>query len=63
MRLTITYSKIKIGNLMLINNVTQQRELLSERPIRLPLTSSDDIKIWLVEKDYADTMYIFDYLD
>ena len=38
MRLTIAYSKIKKRNLVLINNVTHQRETLSERPIRQPLT-------------------------
>ena len=37
MRLTIAYSKFKKRNLVLINNVTHQRETLSERPIRLPL--------------------------
>ena len=37
MRLTIAYSKIKKGNLVLINNDTYQRETLSERPIRQPL--------------------------
>ena len=39
MCLTIAYSKIKKRNLVLINNVTHQRETLSERPIRLPLTA------------------------
>ena len=38
MRLTIAYSKIKKPNLELINNDTYQRETLSERPIRQPLT-------------------------
>ena len=38
MRLTIAYSKIKKRNLVLINNDTYQRETLSERPIRQPLT-------------------------
>ena len=38
MRLTIAYSEIKKRNLMLINNATYQRETLSERPIRQPLT-------------------------
>ena len=39
MRLTIAYSKIKKKrNLVLINNDTYQRETLSERPIRQPLT-------------------------
>ena len=33
----IVYSKIKKRNLMLSNNVTYQRETLSERPIRQPL--------------------------
>ena len=37
MRLTITYSKTKKRNLVLINNDTYQRETLSERPIRQPL--------------------------
>ena len=42
MRLTIAYSKIKFKkkrNLVLINNATQQRETLSERPVRQPLNS------------------------
>ena len=38
MPLTIVYSKIKKRNLVLINNATYQRETLSERPIRQPLT-------------------------
>ena len=38
MRLTIAYSKIKKRNLVLINNDTHQRETLSERPIRPPLS-------------------------
>ena len=37
MRLTIAYSKIKKRNLVLINNGTNQRETLSELPIRPPL--------------------------
>ena len=37
MCLTIAYSKIKKRNLVLISNVTHQRETLSERPIRLPI--------------------------
>ena len=41
MRLTIAYSKIKKQNLVLINYDTYQRETLSERPIRLPLTSNN----------------------
>ena len=40
MRLTIAHSKIKKRNLVLINNATYQRETLSERPIRQPLTES-----------------------
>ena len=43
MRLTIAYSKIKKRNLVLINNDTHQRETVSERPIRPPLTSSTSI--------------------
>ena len=39
MRLTIAYSKIKKRNLVLINNATYQRETLSERPIRQPLST------------------------
>ena len=39
MRLTIAYSKINKRNLVLINNDTYQRETLSERPIRQPLTT------------------------
>ena len=38
MRLTIAYSKINKRNLVLINNDTHQRETLSERPIRPPLS-------------------------
>ena len=38
MRLTIAYCKMKKRNLVLINNDTHQRETLSERPIRPPLT-------------------------
>ena len=38
MHLTIAYFKIKKRNLVLINNDIQ-RETLSERPIRQPLTS------------------------
>ena len=34
----IAYFKIKKRNLVLINNDTYQRETLSERPIRQPLT-------------------------
>ena len=40
MRLTIAYSKIKRQKLVLINNDTYQRETLSERPIRQPLSIS-----------------------
>ena len=39
MRLTIAYSKIKKRNLVLINNDTHQRETVSERPVRPPLSS------------------------
>ena len=39
MRLTIAYSKIKKRNLVLINNDTYQRETVSKRPIRQPLSS------------------------
>ena len=42
MRLTIVYSKVKKQNLALINNDTHQRETLSERPIRLPLSGAYD---------------------
>ena len=45
MRLTIAYSKIKKRNLVLINNDTHQRETVSERPIRPPLSYS-----WLAIK-------------
>ena len=38
MHFTIAFSKIKKRNLVLINNATYQRETLSERPIRQPLT-------------------------
>ena len=40
MRLTIAYFEIKKRNLVLINKVTYQRETLSERPIRQPLSTS-----------------------
>ena len=40
MHLTIAYSKIKKRNLVLINNDIYQRETVSERPIRQPLTPS-----------------------
>ena len=40
MHLTIAYSKIKKRNLVLINNVTHQRETISEWPIRQPLICS-----------------------
>ena len=39
MRLTIAYSQIKKRNLVLINNATYQRETLSERSIRQPLST------------------------
>ena len=39
MRLTIPYSKIKKQNLVFIDNATYQRETLSERPIRQPLST------------------------
>ena len=38
MRLLIAYSKMKKRNLVLTNNATYQRETLSERPIRQPLS-------------------------
>ena len=48
MRLTIAYSKMKKLNLVLINNVTHQREALPVWPIRLPLNASKfDYKIEL----------------
>ena len=37
MHLTIAYSKIKKRNLVLITNVTHQRETLSEQPIQQSL--------------------------
>ena len=40
MRLTIAYYKTTKRNLVLINNATYQRETLSERPIRQPLSVS-----------------------
>ena len=43
MRSTIAYSKIKKRNLVLINNDTHQRETLSERPIRQPLTTKKHV--------------------
>ena len=39
MRLQLLILKYKKWNLVLINNVTHQRETLSERPIRLPLNT------------------------
>ena len=44
MCLTIAYSKIKKRNFVLINNATQQRETLSERPIRQPLNVERDVR-------------------
>ena len=41
MGLKIAYSKIKKRNLVLIYNDTHQRETLSERPIRPPLSASE----------------------
>ena len=38
MRLTIAYSKIKKRNLVLTNNTAYQRQTVSERPIRQPLS-------------------------
>ena len=49
MRLTIAYSKIKKQNLVLINNDTYQRETLSERPIRQPLSILKQI-VWGTQK-------------
>ena len=46
--LTIAYSKIKKRNLVLINKATYQRETLSERPIRQPLTA-EDLIIWSLD--------------
>ena len=51
MRLTIAYSKIKKRNLVLINNATYQRETLSERPIRQPLST---INLSLANTKYND---------
>ena len=47
MHLTIAYSKIKKRNLhvVLINNDTYQRETISERPIRQPLTTN---ALWMI---------------
>ena len=42
MRLTIAYSQMKKRNLVLINNDTYQRETVSERPIRQPLSLVDE---------------------
>ena len=44
MRWTIAYSKIKKRNLVLINNDTYQRETLSERPIRQPLSRGQNLQ-------------------
>ena len=41
MRLTIAHSKIKRRNLVFINNDTCQREILSEWPIRQPLSRAN----------------------
>ena len=38
MRLTIAYFETKKRKLVLVNNDTYQRETLSERPIRQPLS-------------------------
>ena len=45
MRLTIAYSKIKKRNLVLIINDTYQRETLADRPIRQPLSASNQIYV------------------
>ena len=43
MSLTIAYSKMKMQNLVLINNDTYQRETVSERPIRQPLSRNNKV--------------------
>ena len=53
MRLTIAYSKIKKRNLVLINNATYQRETLSERPIRQPLSNTAHNQIAYTSHVYA----------
>ena len=50
MRLTIAYSKMKKRNLVLINNATYQRETLSERPIRQPLSNRLGIHFRAIQK-------------
>ena len=61
MCLTIAYSKIKKQNLVLINNDTHQRETLSERPIRPPLSLVDETlcKKWL---SFQEEMISFEFL-
>ena len=61
MRLTIAYSKIKKRNLVLINNATHQRETLSERPIRPPLTVySSGVFLW---ENHKNLFFITQKLD
>ena len=55
MRLTIAYSKIKKRNLVLIDNATYQRETLSERPIRQPLST---VKASHIHIKRNDSIYI-----
>ena len=58
MRLTIGYSKIKKRNLVLINNDAYQRETLSERPIRQPL-SYGTIRLRLANSFVHTDLYIY----
>ena len=56
----IAYSKIKKRNLVLINNVTHQRETLLERPIRIPLTMSEfTILFWPHHRLHVYMIIIF----
>ena len=58
MRLTIAYSKTKKRNLVLINNVTHQREILSGRPIRQPLKRLKGNTTAIFNKNMLESMSI-----
>ena len=58
MRLTIAYSKTKQRNLVLINNDTHQRETLSERPIRPPLSTLIHVTVLQTINKPTNTQYL-----
>ena len=63
MRLTIAYSKIKKKrNLVLINNVTHQRETLTGWPIRLPLKSVECCKLNHLQMLLHDSVHFWCWL-